>query len=97
MGINRFTTKWDRINAHAGGVTENIIQAMARDVLIEWVNRCQNLHIAGRVHDELIIVAPDETAEATLQMVNEQAAIPMPWAPELLLSAEGFIGQHYDK
>lgn len=97
MGINRFNLKWERINAHAGGLTENCIQAIARDVLMEWVGRCRNLDIVGRVHDELIIVADEGVAQLTLDLVNEQVAIPMPWASTMLLSAEGFITKHYTK
>lgn len=99
MGINRFKSAptWERIAAHAGGVTENIVQAIARDVLIEWVRRCRDLHIVGRVHDEVLAVVAEDIAGPALKFINEQAAIPMPWAQDLLLSAEGFVTKHYTK
>jgi len=99
MGINRFKSKptWERIAAHAGGVTENIIQALARDILFEWVDRCTGLHIVARIHDEFISVVDGEIAPGVLDYVNAQAAVPIDWAPGLLLKAEGFITKHYTK
>jgi len=99
MGINRFKSKptWERIAAHAGGVTENIIQAIARDILIEWVTRCRGLHVVARIHDEFISVVDAGISEKVLTYVNKQAAVPIDWAPGLLLKAEGFISKHYTK
>ena len=99
MGINRYNSSnpWERIAAHAGGVTENIIQAIARDILIVWVRRCRELHTVARVHDEFIVVVDEALAESTLAIMNHQAAISITWAPSLLLKAEGFITKHYQK
>ncbi|HHB13207.1 MAG TPA: hypothetical protein ENK62_08415, partial [Chromatiales bacterium] len=37
MGWNSDAYKWTRLNTHRGGVTENIIQTIARDVLYHWI------------------------------------------------------------
>ena len=99
MGINRFKSAptWERIAAHAGGVTENIIQAIARDVMVTWLMRLRGLDLVGTVHDEVIAVVAEDIAEATLEYMNNQIKEPIPWAPDLLLDAEGFVGKHYDK
>lgn len=99
MGINRFKSQptWERIAAHAGGVVENIVQAIARDILIEWHRRCRTMNIIGRVHDELLAIVDEDMAEAMLGTVNASIASGIDWAPGLLLAAEGFIAKHYTK
>jgi len=99
MGINRFKSAptWERIGAHAGGVTENIIQAIARDVMVEWLMRIRALDLVGTVHDEVIAVVGEDIADKTLEFMNNAIRKPIAWAPNLLLDAEGFVGKHYDK
>lgn len=96
MGINRFKgVKWERIDVHVGGVTENIVQSMARDIMLEWLLRLEAYPVVGTTHDELIL--PDGNPEATLEIVNKTIQDPMPWAPDLKLNADGFITKHYTK
>ena len=100
MGINRFKSAptWERIAAHAGGVTENVIQAVARDVMVEWLMRLRDLQVVGTVHDEVIAVVDENISGKTLDFMNAQiAGYSIPWAKGLLLDAEGFVGKHYDK
>ena len=100
MGINRFMSAptWERIAAHAGGVVENIVQAVARDVMVEWLMRLRELHVVGTVHDEVIAVVDENISGKTLDFMNAQiAGYSIPWAEGLLLDAEGFVGKHYDK
>ena len=96
MGINRFNgVKWERIDVHVGGVTENCIQAIARDIMLEWLLRLQQYPIVGTTHDELIL--PDSDPETTLYVVNSAIRWPMPWAQDLNLNADGFTTKHYTK
>ena len=99
MGRNQFTTQWDRINVHPGKLLENLIQAMARDVLMTGLLRCKRagLDMIGHVHDEIILVARENEAEATLDTLNHCMADPLLWAPGLLLGAEGYIAERYRK
>lgn len=99
MGINRFKSAptWERIAAHAGGVTENIVQALARDVMVTWLMRVRGIDLVGTVHDEVIAVVADDIAEATLTWMNDQIKQPIEGMDGLLLDAEGFVGKHYDK
>ena len=100
MGINRFKSSipWERVAAHAGGVVENVIQAIARDIMVTWLMRLRELHLVGTVHDEVIAVVDKEISGATLDFMNAQiAGYSIPWAEGLLLDAEGFVGKHYDK
>ena len=95
MGVDTYTTKWTRITAHAGGILENIIQAVALDVLNVWIKRVNHagINIIGHVHDELLTVAHDFESENTLNMINYLASQTIPWAPGLKLNAAGYVAE----
>ena len=99
MGMNSYTHRWERISTHGGKITENIVQAMARDVLKENmfdVTRAQ-LDIIGHVHDELIVQIEQQYAEQALAVMERCMSQSPTWAPDMLLGAEGFITQRYRK
>lgn len=95
MGKDRYTNKWQRISAHAGFITENIVQALARDILALWMKRIDEAgyKIVGHVHDEVIV----EYDRDVVEELNELIRQPIPWAPGLLLDAEGFTAKRYRK
>ena len=97
-GLENFHWRRDQ-NAHSGGILENIIQAVARDVLAVWITRANaaGLTIIGHVHDEIICLEDDANAEQALLTLNRIAAQPIEWAPGLLLSAEGYKAKRYKK
>ena len=102
MGLDRranSAASWERIWVHAGSYTENIIQAIALDVLVTWMMRLRDIDLVGTVHDEVIAVCEDvdDNADLTLDYMTDKLREPIPWAPDLKLSAEGFVGKHYDK
>jgi len=97
-GLDNF--HWSaRINAHSGGLLENIIQAIARDVLALWISRANaaGLNIVGHVHDEIICLQKADEADRALEVLNLLAADPISWAPGLNLTAAGYIAQRYKK
>ena len=60
MGQNQKSHKWDLLPTYGGKLTENIVQAVARDCL---ANAMVNLHTAGyrinfHIHDEVILEIP---------------------------------------
>jgi DNA polymerase len=96
-GINQETKKWETVNTYGGKLVENVVQAIARDCLAISLTR---LHNAGyqtvmHVHDEVILDVPAEYAN--LNAVCEIMGQPIPWAPGLLLTADGFIAKFYKK
>jgi DNA polymerase len=100
MGKNQRTQQWERIFTHGGKVLENIIQAVAFDVLIEWLTRLDRagVELVGHVHDEVIALAPLFDADQTLETINEQVTVaPMPWGQDLLLGASGYVAKRYRK
>ena len=88
--------KWGVESTYGGKMTENIVQAVARDCLAETLKRIEDrgLHVVFHVHDEVIIDAPEET---TVDGVCGLMAEPIPWAPGLILKGAGFEGQYYKK
>jgi DNA polymerase len=96
-GINQETKKWENIPTYGGKLTENIVQAIARDCLAESLKR---LEVAGfrtvmHVHDEVILDVPMDKAD--LKAVTDIMGIPIKWAPGLLLRAEGYASEFYMK
>ena len=71
--------KWGVESTYGGKMTENIVQAVARDCLAETLKRIEDrgLHVVFHVHDEVIIDAPEET---TVDEVCGLMAEPIPWA-----------------
>ena len=83
-------------STYGGKMTENIVQAIARDCLAVTLERIaqRGLHVVFHVHDEVIIDAPMET---TVEEICNLMAEPIPWAPGLILKGAGFEGQYYMK
>lgn len=96
-GINQETKKWETISTYGGKLTENIVQAIARDCLAESLKR---LDAAGyqaviTVHDEVILDVPVEKAD--IKTITDIMGFPIAWAPGLQLRAEGFRTVFYKK
>ena len=77
-------------------MTENIVQAIARDCLAETLSRISalGLQVVFHVHDEVIIDAP---MDVTVEQVCALMAEPIPWAPGLILKGAGFENGYYMK
>ncbi len=101
MGNLKGTKKWARITAHGGFLLENITQAIARDILAIWMGLCdaEGVKIVGHVHDEIIAAAPRNEAAGIMDRMIELSRVPIPWAPGLILNAdgEGFPAKRFRK
>ena len=94
--VGQQTRKWEITSTYGGKMTENIVQAIARDCLAVTLDRiaARGLQVVFHVHDEVIIDAPMET---TVEEICGLMAEPIPWAPGLILKGAGFEGQYYKK
>lgn len=94
--VGQQTRKWEVTSTYGGKMTENIVQAIARDCLAETLRRidAKGLQVVFHVHDEVIIDAPMET---TVDEICEIMAEPIPWAPGLILKGAGFENNYYMK
>ena len=94
--VGQQTKKWEVDSTYGGKMTENIVQAIARDCLAETLLRIDRmgLQVVFHVHDEVIIDAPqDVTAEQICRLMAE----PITWAPGLILKGAGFESGYYMK
>ena len=95
-GVSQESKKWQAQSTYGGKLTENIVQAIARDCLAETLIRVQEhgYDTVFHVHDEVIIDAP---MELTVDEVCKWMAEPIEWAPGLILKGAGFEGEYYKK
>lgn len=93
LGTNK---KWGIESTYGGKMTENIVQAIARDCLAEILKRihARGLQVVFHVHDEVIIDAPQSV---TVEEICALMAEPIPWAQGLVLKGAGFEGAYYMK
>lgn len=90
------TRKWEVTSTYGGKMTENIVQAIARDCLAVTLERiaARGLQVVFHVHDEVIIDAP---MDVTVDEICGLMAEPIPWAPGLVLKGAGFESDYYMK
>lgn len=107
IGMNRFGgesvvydgivvgNKWDKIESYGGKFVENIVQAIARDILAEAMMRLEEkgFNIVMHIHDEVVI----ESDSSSIEEVNQIMSVVPEWAPGLILDADGFESEFYKK
>lgn len=100
-GIDQTTRRWSYISSYGGKFLENIIQAIARDLLVESMLRLDQagFEIVMHVHDEAVaeIFDAERTNQKLLDQMCEIMGQPVEWAPGLPLKAEGFISPYFKK
>lgn len=82
-----------RVPTYGGRLTENVTQAVARDVLADALVRldARGLRPVGHVHDEALCETRDLTA-VTAAMTTQPD-----WAPDLPIDVAGFVTERYRK
>ena len=73
---------------------ENIVQAIARDILCYAMNTLKHCSIVMHIHDEVVIEAEPQMS---LDAVCEQMGRTPPWAEVLILQAAGYTSNYYKK
>ncbi|NTW70641.1 MAG: hypothetical protein HGA49_00145 [Eubacteriaceae bacterium] len=56
------TNKWERIESYCPKFTENIVQAISRDILAYAKKTLRHCFICGHVHDEIIIECSNDVS-----------------------------------
>jgi len=97
MGMDQTTKKWKRIETYGGKLVENVVQAIARDCLAQAIEHLEaaGLPVIFHIHDEVVIDC--EPNAATLEDVVQIMSTPIPWAPDLPLGADGWVGKFFKK
>jgi DNA polymerase len=82
-----------------GTLTENVVQAIARDLLVYWILECEKagLPVALHVHDEIVTVCNDYFVDDCLEVVLNIMETGPSWSAGIPLSAEGCISKVYKK
>jgi len=96
MGVKN--GQWVRIKIHPGGLTENVIQALARDILVYGAMCAEQADypILFSVHDELISETKNDRTH-NINEFNKLICIRQSWAESLPLHATGYESQRYKK
>ena len=95
-GLDQTTKKWGKIRTYGGKLTENVVQAIARDILGWIILRAEEagLNIVFHIHDEIVVEAePGQT----LQEVEAIFSKPIDWCRDLPLKGAGYTTPYYLK
>jgi DNA polymerase len=88
------TKKWERLESYGPKFVENIVQGTARDILCYAMQTLRHCDIVGHVHDELIIEC---SKDVSVDAICEQMGRTPPWAEGLILRADGYECEFYQK
>jgi len=87
------------LGIYGGLLVENENQAFCRDIMSSAWLRCANAGYLPSltVHDELVFLYPEETAERDLAVVDALMSRVPAWCAGLPLEVEGELSKHYKK
>lgn len=99
QGVVQETKQWGEIDTYGGKLTENIVQAIARDLLGDAMLRMQDegYEMVASVHDEVIVEVPEINAKDHYNRLVEIMSTPPQWAEDLPLNADGGVMMFYQK
>lgn len=96
MGMHPITNKWDLCHTYGGKLTENIVQATARDLLREALFRLEKrgFNTVLHVHDEILADEPDGSRLEEFRKTIAEVPV---WAKGCPMDADGWSGFRYRK
>lgn len=89
--------RWGTLETYGGKLSENLVQAIARDCLCAAMKRLTDAgyKICAHIHDEVILEMPEGKGsldEAVRIMCQNE-----PWNEGLVMNADGFEAKYYQK
>lgn len=89
--------RWVRENTYGGKIIENIVQAIARDVMMEGMLSAETnaYPVIGTVHDELLTLRKKGTSD--IRHLEKLACTVPSWSKGMPLAAKGFVCERYKK
>lgn len=95
-GTNQTKKKWGKIRTYGGKLTENVVQAIARDILGVVILRAREagLPVVFHIHDEIVVEAQPSQ---TLEQVEALFSKPIDWCRDLPLKGAGYTTPYYLK
>ena len=99
MGMDQVKKTWGRVETYGGKLVENIVQAIARDILADSMIRLDaaGYEIVMHVHDEAVAEVPETNSLEALTKMCFIMSEPIEWAKGLPLAADGYITEYYKK
>lgn len=100
MGQEQTTGKWAKLHTYGGKLTENVVQAISRDLLANAIFKVFDMgyNIVLHVHDEIAAEIPkDGNEELTLNAMIDAMCDAPGWAANIPLRAAGYITDYYKK
>lgn len=97
MGVDAKTRQWTREHTYGGKLTENVVQAIARDLLAAAIPRAERAGypLIFHVHDELVAEV-DENFGSVKEFEALMSILPA-WAKGCPVKAEGWTAERYIK
>ena len=94
--LDQTTRKWVRVDTYGGKLTENCVQAIARDILALVIIRAEKAghEVNFHVHDEIIVDSPNKDALSKIEAIFSEE---IPWAKDLPMKGAGYSGNYYYK
>ena len=100
LGVDPETKKWGWIETYGGKITENVIQAIARDCLAHTLSLVEKrFPVVFHVHDEIVCEVDEweDNEKAELVEIQRIFAKTADWAEGLPLKGAGYITPYYLK
>jgi DNA polymerase len=91
--------KWQRVSTYGGSLSENMTQAVARDLLADAMRfiEAEGIEIVLHVHDECVAEVKKFRAQYVLERMETIMSTAPVWAKGLPLAAEAWKGKRYRK
>jgi len=98
-GVDGTTKQWIHIDTYGGKLTENIVQAVARDLLLNSMHelKAHGFKTVMHVHDEAVIEVQAGMAEELLRNIEKVMCRLPDWAEDFPLDADGYVCDFYMK
>ena len=96
-GLDSYTHKWTNLKTYGGKLVENIVQAIARDLLVYGMLLLDAVgyNIIMSVHDE--VVSEDDEEFGSLEELEALLCHLPKWAVDMPVASEGWVGDRYRK
>jgi DNA polymerase len=96
MGVDPHVHQWKRQHTYGGSLVENVVQAIARDIMADAMLRIEatgRYEVVLTVHDEIVCESPKGDIKEFLSLVSDNPE----WAIGLPIAVEGFNEFRYRK
>lgn len=87
-----------RVGTHPGKIVENLVQAVARDLLVVGLKNAEaaGFKIIGHVHDEILCEIDADDTNALDRLIDAMTQMP-DWCQDAPIRAAGYVANYYKK